>query len=336
MTHHRSSIAAALARMERGCGGMRLGWPGDLVWVIARAVGIGISLCVVLSACDWFRYDPGNSLGGRTVKYAMRQNAAASARRTGNGGPTPGMDPTTSSSADLTNPAPYVPCDGFADCRDKARGLEARISWQRPDLAVAFRMEIYQLRQVAGDAIGYNDRDAQMRDYRARARETLQDWNGAIDDLGVVIAQEPNNVDALVRRSHLFFIQDDMVRALTDADEALKLKPDRVDALVGRSMIQARNQNLNPALADADRALVLDSRNLNALSWRATLHMQRKEKEPALADIGHAIALAPQNAGLYALKGNVHQAFDELDLARAAYRKACELGDPLWCAIAKE
>ncbi len=301
---------------------------------VACLVGLGLGLS--LSACDWFRYNPG-SLEGRTLQYAMRQNAAQNARRqAGRAGPTVGLDPTASPTADLSNPAPYVPCDTFDECRDKAQALDAKIGWTRADVAVAFGTELRQLRQVASNAIGYSERNAQVRGYRARAREVLQDWNGAIDDLTVVIAQEPGNVDALVRRSALFFVRDDVTRALADADRALQLAPDRVDALIGRSRIRARAQTLDPALADADRAVSLDPRNVSAMAWRATLHMQRKEKAPSLADAERAIALAPQDAGLYALKGNVHQAFDEPDQARVAYRKACELGDPLWCTIAKQ
>ena len=291
---------------------------------------------LLLAGCDSYRYDLGNSPQARAAKLAMgKYGGGKSASTPQSGTPMLADSRYTRPEADPGMAAPYISCASFADCVATAQDLDRKIGWTLPDFPIGYRTELYQLQQVAGLAIGFAPDDPQAYRYRARARAALQDWMGAIDDWTVVLGKQPGNEEALIQRAHLYLAQGYLERAVADANQALILEPANVDALVGRAAIRLRLQDPNGALDDATHALALKPHNVTALTTRASAHLQRKEEAPALADVEQAIVLTPRDSELYALRGNIHETFDEADLARADYRRACELGNPYWCMIAK-
>jgi len=101
---------------------------------------------------------------------------------------------------------------------------------------------------------------AELYEFRALAKEALQDHEGAIEDDTLAIAIRPGSAAILARRGKLFLMTDAPRSALRDFEESIKLDPSSsssIDAYLGRGLARASLGQHREAVADASQAVRL-------------------------------------------------------------------------------
>jgi tetratricopeptide (TPR) repeat protein/predicted Ser/Thr protein kinase len=95
---------------------------------------------------------------------------------------------------------------------------------------------------------------AEVYDLRRHAREGLNDFAGAIEDLTQALFLRPGRPDLLARRGELYLIENSPLLALRDFEAAVRLDPGHADARAGRAAARVRLGRYREAVADAEAA----------------------------------------------------------------------------------
>ena len=149
----------------------------------------------------------------------------------------------------------------------------------------------------------------------------------AIADFDKVLALQPKNVEALIRRGDAYGQLGEFGRALADINTAIALAPGRSQAHVFRGLIHSRMGQEEIALGDYNAALERDSRDVDALVNRAAIHARRGEQERALRDLDAALAVKSDSPLALYNRGYVQFSRKQYDAAIADYSAAIDL-DP--------
>ncbi|MCZ8133137.1 MAG: PEP-CTERM system TPR-repeat protein PrsT [Steroidobacteraceae bacterium] len=94
-------------------------------------------------------------------------------------------------------------------------------------------------------------------------------------------------------------------------------------ALLARYYVSQRQ--FDAAQKVADELVQLTAQRPEARILSAGIALERKDAERALADVNEAVRLAPDSAPAWLAKGEVHERSQQLEDARAAYRRALTL-----------
>lgn len=140
----------------------------------------------------------------------------------------------------------------------------------------------------------------------------------AIEDWDVVLAAQPGDRDALLRRAQLLLAEKRVAAALVDLQTLLDEQPEASIYLL-RGTINHERGDWNTAAADFTRAIELDPQNAEAWAARGQVRLEQGELQAARQDFASAEALAPGGAGALGLaaidrlQGNTDQAFAAVD-----------------------
>jgi len=155
---------------------------------------------------------------------------------------------------------------------------------------------------------------AELYEYRALAKEALQDHEGAIEDDTLAIAMRPGSAALLARRGKLFLMTDAPRSALRDFEESIKLDPsgpDSVDAHLGRGLACASLGLHREAVADASRAVKLGEPTDKTLYQAARIYAKA-----AIAATAEVKKMGPDAVGLVS-----HYQDQAVDLLRQAVKR---------------
>lgn len=227
------------------------------------------------------------------------------------------------------------------DYMEALRHYDSAIDPRNPDALALYR------RGASLDALGQSDRA--LTDYNEAVRVDPQEplayfgrgillatrkraYMRAIADFDKVLALQPHNVEALIRRGDAYGQMGEFGRALVDLDNAVSLAPGGSKAYVFRGLIHGRRGDDQSALRDYHRALELDPRDVDALVNRAAIHAALGDQELALQDLDAAIAVNKNNPLALYNRGYVHFSKGQYDLAIADYNTAIILDSEMGLA----
>jgi tetratricopeptide (TPR) repeat protein len=192
---------------------------------------------------------------------------------------------------------------------------------------------------------------------KARIKQAMNDFQGAMDDFNTSLAYLPS-YDAYLDRAVLKIEQGDIPGALNDLDKATLLNPLSVGSFINKGGIFYQTGNYTEALNNFDHVLQIDPQNskayigkgqikqamndiqgaLNdfntALSFgksyegylnRAVLKIERKDFFGALADLDKASHIDSISAELYINRGVVYLNSGDVTQALKEFNKAVEM-----------
>lgn len=141
-----------------------------------------------------------------------------------------------------------------------------------------------------------------------------------------LLAQNPNDVTAYLKRGEFYHKLRQYSLAFSDFSRVLELEPEPA-AYTGRASVYNTLHQPQAALAEVEQALNLNFNYAQAYIERGKAYKQLRYYAAALEDYNQAIALNPKIAEAYTQRGDVWIQFNRLDKAVADYKKAIAL-DP--------
>ncbi len=131
---------------------------------------------------------------------------------------------------------------------------------------------------------------------------------------------------AFHNRGAAYRLQGDLVRAITDYNEAIRLNPSDVDTFYIRGNAFAAQRDYDHAIADYSSAIRLDAGFAPAYNNRGGAYHMKRDFTHAIADFDEAIKLNPDYASAFSNRCRARAlSGDQLDKARADCSKSLEL-----------
>ena len=164
--------------------------------------------------------------------------------------------------------------------------------------------------------------------------------DGLSGDVGIasctmLLADQPDDAEAYVRRGELYRIKGENEPALADLRRATDVEPRNAAAYHGSCLVFWEMKDFKSALADCNKAIEIDPNNVSFYNGRGLIYEATNDLDLALADYSKAIELDPKDATdyfnrgtVYKNKGDLNRALDDYNIAIAlnpndgeAYRK---------------
>ncbi len=99
---------------------------------------------------------------------------------------------------------------------------------------------------------------AEIYEFRQLAREKLDDFAGAIEDVTLALSLHPGQADLLAHRGELYLIENSPQLAVRDFEDAVQLDPKHADARADLGHARVRLGRYHEAVADVKAAARLD------------------------------------------------------------------------------
>ena len=158
----------------------------------------------------------------------------------------------------------------------------------------------------------------EARVVRAMARHKAGESDKALDELGHVIADDPNPAHAYRARGEILRQQRKTVEAFDALNQAIRLEPDNAEGYETRANIFNNAGKYDRAIEDYDEALRLKPDFAMAYADRAAAWYFKGDYQKAIADDDQAIKLDPNRAQTYTNRGvayrklgNIQHALDD-------------------------
>jgi tetratricopeptide (TPR) repeat protein len=158
--------------------------------------------------------------------------------------------------------------------------------------------------------------------YRARARDDMQDWDGAIADYGEAIALDPKRASAYFNRGADWFDKGDDDRAIADFNIAISLEPSDSQAYSSRGSAFLHKGKVDAAILDFQQAIEADPGNGRAHAELGSALAATGEQEKAIAAYDEAIRIDPTDVTALVNRGIARAAKGGFDHAIADYDTA--------------
>ncbi|MEZ5429246.1 MAG: tetratricopeptide repeat protein [Pyrinomonadaceae bacterium] len=175
---------------------------------------------------------------------------------------------------------------------------------------------------------------------RARVKNCLEDFAGAMEDNDQAIALDPFNEMYKAGRANLLARQSKTEESVSAYEEVIRelefklsiakndggserIKPRLAQTYIARSRLFAKGGDLKAAFADLDRAVEVWP-EMYTHQTRARAYKWQKMYGEALADYAEAIRLQPKNPGLYLERGDIYFLMEKYPQALADYEKAAD------------
>jgi tetratricopeptide (TPR) repeat protein len=142
-----------------------------------------------------------------------------------------------------------------------------------------------------------------------------------------MIELDPSDAYAYVARSEMYVRQDELDRALGDANKAIELDSGAADGYVRRGRVYTLMDEYDKALQDDSRVVELEPGETEGYLYRGADYVALEEYEKALADFSRAIELDPSCLQAYVSRADTHILMEELEAAAADLKTALALAD---------
>jgi len=136
------------------------------------------------------------------------------------------------------------------------------------------------------------------------------------------IQLKPQNADFHFNRGNALQTLKRFEEALASFDRALAIKPDHVDVLNNRGNVLRSLERLNEALASYDRALAIQPEDADAIFNRGVVLHDLKRFDEALACYDGALVRRPDFGELLLRRGNALRDLKRMEEALASYDRA--------------
>jgi len=174
-------------------------------------------------------------------------------------------------------------------------------------------------------SISQNPDNVLMYINRGYARDSRNDFQGAIQDYTKAIELNPNYAVSYNDRGSVYSAKGDLKRAIKDYDKAIGLNPHYVDAFNNRGKAYSDEGDYDQAAMDIDKAIELNPAFADAYNNLGTVYSAKDSLENAVKDYDEAIALNPYYAEAYNNLGLACQSKGDIDRAITDYDRAIEL-----------
>jgi tetratricopeptide (TPR) repeat protein len=158
---------------------------------------------------------------------------------------------------------------------------------------------------------------------RGRAKQSLHDFVGALEDYDKALEMNEGHAPYLLDRADLKRIyMHDFEGAIEDYSDLIRSESFLVDAHMGRGDAKRMLEDYDGAMADMNSALGLSPESATAYSWRADIKDDMGDYHGALADYDKASKLDDQLRCAYLNRGITKLWADDLDGALADFEAA--------------
>jgi tetratricopeptide (TPR) repeat protein len=183
--------------------------------------------------------------------------------------------------------------------------------------------------------VNRNSAQAKLYDDRAIVKFQANNIAGALADLGLAIAADPQDPQLYLRRGFFKGHGADHRGAIADFEQAIKLKPDLPEAFALRASAKRDLKDTRGALSDYDRAIALSPQSITIYIDRGRLkHMQLNDSKGAVSDYDKVIALGDRDAFIYSFRGAAKQSLGNRSGAIADFQEstriATQQSDPVY------
>ncbi len=181
------------------------------------------------------------------------------------------------------------------------------------------------------EALAIHD-DLEVRDYLAQVLIRTGELDGAMEQLRMLAAAEPDNVAIAVQEAQVAHMMEDYAAMSAACERAMKADRDnaRVHYLYARAHIGQGNSVV--AVAMLTRAIALDESMGDALLLRGQTLLGMGDVKGAGEDVERLVALAPDNEDVLLLKARVERAAGNAGEALKTYGRVIEVNP--FCADA--
>ncbi len=147
-----------------------------------------------------------------------------------------------------------------------------------------------------------------------------------INQQNTVLANDPNNVNALILRAQGFKDKREPQNALADLNRAIELSPDSARALTLRGAVHMDTMNYEAAIQDFDRAIENNPDASEAFALRGQSRVEAKQNyQLALEDLDTALEKGERTAQVHRYRGLALVRLSRRDEARQAYDEALKI-----------
>ncbi|MBE9115427.1 tetratricopeptide repeat protein [Lusitaniella coriacea LEGE 07157] len=136
----------------------------------------------------------------------------------------------------------------------------------------------------ATTTLNLNPKDIEAYQLRARAREGLDDEDGAIADYTQMLRLDPENAETYYSRARLRIARGDKEGAIADFNAIIQLNPKDPYVYVERGYMRQDEGNYQDAIADANIALKLNPQYPEAYELRGEARRNMGDETGAIAD----------------------------------------------------
>jgi tetratricopeptide (TPR) repeat protein len=183
-----------------------------------------------------------------------------------------------------------------------------------------------------------NSAQAKLYDDSAMVKFRANNIAGALADLGLAIAADPQDPQLYLHRGFIKGHASDHRGAITDFEQAIKLKPDLPEAFALRANSKRELKDTKGALSDYDRALALSPQSVAIYIDRGRLkQMQLNDPKGAVSDYDKAIALGDRDAFTYSFRGAAKRTLGNRNGAIADFQESIRLAgqqsDPVYTRL---
>lgn len=169
----------------------------------------------------------------------------------------------------------------------------------------------------AANAETVSDMLRQVRELLAKGED-----RPAIELCNRILAEDPNNIEAIARRAIAYDNIDDYAKAKEGFGKAIQAEPRRVEWYFYRSQMYAHLEQWWDALADAETMLRIDPSDTNAYLVRSTARRETGDLDGALEDIRRHQGDWPQDTDSSIAFGHVYRFMGRHREAAESYAKA--------------
>ena len=147
----------------------------------------------------------------------------------------------------------------------------------------------------------------------------------AVQLLDQVLAREPGNTNALLRRGYAYGGLDDHAAALADFDQVLRREPRRRDAITARALALRHLYRLDEAQAVVDQLLSQNPFDAEAAAMRASILLERGRLPEALTQTDELFRLGLARPNAFVTRAAALWGLGRRDDAIATFRDALRL-----------
>jgi tetratricopeptide (TPR) repeat protein len=185
-----------------------------------------------------------------------------------------------------------------------------------------------------------NISQAKLYDDSAMLKFQANNIAGALADLGLAIAADPQDPQLYLHRGFVKGHAADHRGAIVDFEQAIKLKPNLPEAFALRASSKRDLKDTRGALSDYDRAIALSPQSVAIYIDRGRLkQMQLNDFKGAVSDYDKVIALGDRDAFTYSFRAAAKHSLGNRSGAIADFQESTRIAgqqsDPVYKRLIK-
>lgn len=160
---------------------------------------------------------------------------------------------------------------------------------------------------------------------RGIARQNMDLYDGAIEDYQKGLLYAPENKTFLLNMAIAYAQKKDYDNSAVAFENLIKIHPSYYNAYMSRSALMIERGDTVAAIKDIDKAITLDKYTSYAYAQRGMIKAAQSDYKPALDDMNEAIRLSPDMTAYYINRGLVRYHLNDLRGTMSDYDRVLEL-----------